>query len=87
MVKNKSKKEEPDYKKLVERIVDSIENKKKIDILAYDALTHKYPQTKNIINNLISELRIFSIYDDEPCTVNFNYSAYLKQIEALAEIE
>lgn len=75
-----------DYKKLVERIVDSIENKKKMDILAYDALTRKYPQVKNIMDELIAELRLFSIYDDEPHTVNFDYSAYLKQIEALAEI-
>jgi len=80
-------KKKPDYMKLVERIVNSIENKKEIDTLAYDALTQKYPQTKNIINNLISELRIFSIYDDEPNTVNFDYSAYLEQIKALVEIE
>lgn len=90
-IKEAEKKDEankkPDYMKLLERIVDSIENKKEIDTLAYDALTQKHPQTKNIINNLISELRIFSVYDDEPHIVNFDYSAYLKQIKALVEIE
>lgn len=76
----------PDIRKLVERIVESIEVKKKIDILAYDALTKQFPQTKNLVDELISELRIFSIYDDEPHTVNFEYSAYLEQIEELASI-
>jgi len=79
-------KKKPDYIKLVERIVTSIENEKKIDMLAYDTLTRKYPQTRNTVNNLISELQIFSIYDDEPHTVNFDYSAYLEQIEVLVEI-
>ena len=83
----KAKKEnQVDIKKIVQRIVDSIENKKKLDILAYDALVKRFPQTKNTVDGLISELRIFSIYDSEPSTVNFDYSAYLQQIEALADI-
>ncbi len=73
-------------RELVTRIVKSLENKNKIDIIAYDSLTKYYPQTKNSINNLISELRVFSIYDSEPHTVNFDYSAYLKEIEDLANI-
>jgi len=79
--------QEKDYIVLLRSIVDSIENKKKLDILAYDSLTRMYPQIKNIVDQLIKELRIFSIYDDEPHTVNFDYSAYLKQIELLAEIK
>jgi fructose-1,6-bisphosphatase len=84
--KIEAKKNEPEIRKLVEKVVDSVENKKKLDVLAYDTLVKQFPQTKNTINKLISELRIFSIYDGEPHKVNFDYSAYLEQIEALAEI-
>lgn len=79
-------KEEPDYVILVKKIVEKLENRKRIDILSYNTLTKKYPQTKDTLNQLIAELRVFSIYDDEPHTVNFDYSAYLKQIEDLARI-
>ena len=78
--------EEPDYVVLVKKIVEKLENKRKIDILSYDILTKKYPQTKDTLNQLIAELRVFSIYDDEPHTVNFDYSAYLRQIGDLARI-
>lgn len=81
-----SKTEKPDYKILVERIVEKLENKNKIDLLSYNTLVKKYPQIKDTINQLISELRVFSIYDNEPNTVNFDYSAYLKQIEELVRI-
>jgi hypothetical protein len=83
----KTENERKEYITLVERIVRSLEMKNKIDILAYEDLVKRYPQTKNTVNQLISELRTFSIYDDEPHTVNFDYSAYLKQIEELAKIQ
>ena len=83
-IPTKEKKSRLDIKKLIERIVTSIEVNKKLDTVAYDALTKQFPQTKSIVDELISELRLFSIYDDEPHTVNFEYSAYLEQIEELA---
>ena len=79
--------EPKDYEELVRRIVDSIENKKKIDILAYDSLTRRYPQTKNTVDQLIKQAQLLSLYDSEPITINFDYSAYLEQIKILAEIK
>lgn len=79
-------KETKDYETLVAKIVNGIIKKKKVDILAYDTMVRVYPQTRNIINQLIKEVRLFSLYDREPATINFDYSAYLKQIEELAEI-
>jgi hypothetical protein len=75
-----------DYERLIERIVDSVENKKKLDVLSYQSFVKQFPQARNTLNDLIAELRIFSVYDDEPHMVNFDYSAYLSQIKALVEV-
>jgi len=76
-----------DYEILVERIVNTVENRKKLDILAYRSMIRQYPQTKKILDELIDKVRLFTVYDSEPTTINFDYSAYLKQIEVLALAE
>lgn len=79
--------EENKHKELVEKIVDSIENKKRLDKASYQELVENHPQVKSILDELINQVRMFSIYDSEPNKVNFNYNAYLHRIEQLINIE
>jgi len=73
-------------KELVISIVDSIENKKRLDKASYDYLVENHPQVKKILDELIEQVRIYSVYDLEPTKVNFNYNAYLKRIDQLINI-
>jgi hypothetical protein len=74
------------HQELVDSIVDSIENKKRLDKASYSKLVEEHPQIKKILDELIEQVRIYSIYDSEPTKVNFNYDAYLKRIDQLINI-
>jgi endonuclease III len=74
---------EKDYEILIKKIVDSVENKKKLDEEAYNELTTKYPKIKQIVDDMIEQIKIFSIYDDDIKNINFNYSEYLTKISAI----
>lgn len=50
---------------------------------AYKEFVSHFPHAKSVLDSLIQEVRQFSVYDDEPATVNFDYSAYLLQIQNL----
>lgn len=52
---------------------------------AYKDFIERYPRVKATLDNLVAEVILFSVYDDEPATVNFDYSAYLQQIQKLVE--
>lgn len=74
------------HEELVKNIVDSIENKRRLDRASYDELVESHPQVKKILDELIHQVRLYSIYDDEPTKVNYNYGAYLKRIDQLVRI-
>lgn len=67
--------------KSVEQTGDLIKEAKE----AYEEFISCYPHAKATLDRLIEEVRLFSVYDDEPATVNFEYSAYLQQIQKLVE--
>jgi predicted nuclease with TOPRIM domain len=77
--------DEKDYEYWVINIVDSIENKNSFNREFYNKMIEKYPQTRAILDELIGQVQLFSIYDLEPSTINFNYSAYLLKIKNLIE--
>lgn len=74
-----------DYKYWTIQIVQKLENEKYLDKEAYNNLVKKYPQTKYVVDSLVEQVELFSIYDDEPSTINFDYAAYLLQIKNLIE--
>jgi hypothetical protein len=74
------------HQELVASIVDSVENKKKLDKTSYEKLVEEHPQVKKILDELIEQVRLYSVYDLEPNKVNFNYNAYLKRIDQLINI-
>jgi hypothetical protein len=65
------------------KIVDSIENKKILDEISYKELSNMSPKIKNILDEMIEQIRLMSIYDTEPSVVNFNYNEYLKKIRTV----
>jgi hypothetical protein len=74
------------HRDLIELIVDSVENKRRLDHKAYNELISSHPQIKSIVDALIHQVQLFSIYDNEPNRVNFNYEAYLIQIDMLVNL-
>jgi hypothetical protein len=79
-------KENKTHRDLIELIVDSVENKRRLDHKAYNELISSHPQIKSIVDALIHQVQLFSIYDNEPNRVNFNYEAYLIQIDMLVNL-
>lgn len=72
-----------DYKFYTMRILQGYEVDKKLDIEAYRLMTIRYPQTKSVLDELIQQLEIFSIYDGESTTTNLDFPAYLLKIQNL----
>lgn len=86
--KKRAKNRTQQYKHWVITIVKAVEatgEMTKEAQQAYDEFTERYPHAKSILDDLISEVKLLSVYDDEPATVNFEYSAYLQQIQKLVE--
>lgn len=77
--------EDKDYKYLSVKIIKSIEDNDKYDKEAYDQLIQKYPQIKDIVDNMISSYELYSVYDLESHRSNFPLPAYFKQIRDLIE--
>jgi hypothetical protein len=84
----KEKREErkrPRYEQLVIKVVDSIENKKKLDREAFNELIGMHPHLEPIVREMISQANLYSIYDTDPLAVNFDYSRWLKKIKIKLE--
>jgi hypothetical protein len=79
------KKRMPKYEKLVARIVDSVENEKKLDEAAYKELIDIHPHLRPIVDEMISQARLFSVYDLEPMVIDFDYSKWLNKIKIKIE--
>jgi hypothetical protein len=65
------------------KIVDSLENKHEPDKEAYDKVLEIAPNAEHILNEMVEQVRLFSIYDTEPTKINFNYHNYLTKIKEL----
>lgn len=83
--KRKVVKKKPRYEELVIKIVDGIENKKSLDKAAFNELIKMHPHLEPIVREMISQAKLFSIYDLEPMVVNFDYSRWLKKIKIKLE--
>jgi len=84
----KEKEQSKEYQYWVLQIVDSIENKRIMDEEAkesYAKMIDLYPASKPILDDLIQQVRMFSVYDFEPSRVNFDFSAYIRKIENLVK--
>jgi hypothetical protein len=77
--------EDKDYKYWTVRIIKSIEDNDKYDKEAYEELTKKYPQVKELVDKMISHYELYSAYDFESHRANFPLPAYFKQIRDLIE--
>jgi hypothetical protein len=77
--------EERDYKLWTMKIIKSIEDGDSCDKEAYENLTKKYPQVKNIVDEMIEQYTLFSLYDFEGADDNTNLSAYFKNIDKSIE--
>lgn len=83
--KKKREKKKPRYEELVVKIVDSIENKRSLDRAAFNELIGMHPHLEPIVREMISQAKLFSVYDLEPMVVNFDYSRWLKKIKIKLE--
>jgi len=77
--------EEKDYKLWIINIIKSIEENDEKDFESYNLLIKKYPQTKDITDEMIEQYKIFSVYDFESNKHNFDLPAYLRKISKLIE--
>lgn len=81
----KNNREEMDYKLWVINIVSKLENEKYLDLDSYNNLIKKYPQVKELLDDLIKNVEMYSIYDTDPDVTNFDYKAYLIKMKELIE--
>ena len=81
----RKKKKKPRYEELIIKIIDSVENKKSLDREAFNELIKMHPHLEIIVLEMISQVKLFSIYDLEPMVVNFNYSRWLDKIKIKLE--
>lgn len=66
---------------LVISLVDSIENKRIVDQDIVKEILQIKPKAKTILEKLIEQVRIYSIYDTDPQVINFDYNSYLNKIQ------
>lgn len=76
----KAQKTNLDYKLCVIKIVESLEKNDELDKSSYYQLIEAYPHIKEILDELIEQYSIYSIYKEDPLT-NFEYEPYLLKIE------
>ena len=66
---------------LVIQLIEQLENKGILDNDIYNLLVEKYPNIKSILDDMIYDIKIYSIYDVDKDKINFDYSLYLQNIK------
>lgn len=73
------------YKEQLIKIIVDLETKREYNTDVYNGLVLKFPHIKRTLDEMIQEIKLFSIYDTDPISVDFNYKPWLEKIENMIQ--